>query len=95
MHQTFGGLQIIQNEQPLPIAHQRKRTLLTYLLLHPTVTHPQGKLIELLWPETASERSGGNFANGLAIGPYLPPLTVGVASGDTTGDAVIGDGGAG
>ena len=59
----FGGLQIIQNEQPLTIARQRERTLLTYLLLHPNVAHRREKLIELLWPESDSERSGRNFAN--------------------------------
>ena len=59
----FGGLQIIQNEQPLTIARQRERTLLTYLLLHPNAAHRREKLIELLWPESDSERSGRNFAN--------------------------------
>lgn len=59
----FGGLQITQKEQSLTIARQRERTLLTYLLLHPTAAHSREKLIELLWPETDSERSGRNFAN--------------------------------
>jgi predicted ATPase/DNA-binding SARP family transcriptional activator len=59
----FGGLQIIQNEQPLTIARQRERTLLTYLLLHPNTAHRREKLIELLWPESDSERNGRNFAN--------------------------------
>ena len=59
----FGGLQIIQNDQPLTIARQRERTLLTYLLLHPNAAHSREKLIELLWPDSDSERSGRNFAN--------------------------------
>ena len=59
----FGGLQIIQNKQSLTIARQRERSLLTYLLLHPNAAHSREKLIELLWPESGSERSGRNFAN--------------------------------
>ena len=59
----MGNQPTIQNEQPLTIARQRERTLLTYLLLHPNVAHRREKLIELLWPESDSERSGRNFAN--------------------------------
>ncbi|MBX3013085.1 MAG: hypothetical protein KF832_16325 [Caldilineaceae bacterium] len=40
----------------------RERTLFAYLLLHPTTVHSRAKLIEILWPETDSERSGRNFA---------------------------------
>lgn len=59
----FGGLRISQNGQPLTIPRLRERTLFAYLLLHPTTTHSREKLIELLWPETDSMRSGRNFAN--------------------------------
>lgn len=59
----FGGLRISQNEQTLVIPRLRERTLFAYLLLHPTTAHSREKLIELLWPESDSERSGRNFAN--------------------------------
>lgn len=59
----FGGLRIFQNEQSLVIPRLRERTLFAYLLLHPTSAHSREKLIELLWPDNDSERSGRNFAN--------------------------------
>lgn len=58
----FGGLRISQNEQALTIPRLRERTLFAYLLLHPTTAHSREKLIELLWPDTDSTRSGRNFA---------------------------------
>lgn len=59
----FGGLRIFQNEQLLIIPRLRERTLFAYLLLHPTSVHSREKLIELLWPDNDSARSGRNFAN--------------------------------
>ncbi len=63
MHiKLFGGLHICQQDKSLHVARLRERTMLAYLLLHPHTTHSREKLIELLWPDQASARSGRNFA---------------------------------
>lgn len=59
----FGGLRLQNGDEITQIARIRERTLFAYLLLHPSIPHTREKLIELLWPENESERSGRNFAN--------------------------------
>ncbi|MFN8442823.1 MAG: BTAD domain-containing putative transcriptional regulator [Caldilineaceae bacterium] len=61
--QLFGGVQIQTGEQITQIARLRERLLLAFLLLHRDRPHQREKLIELLWPDNESERSGRNFAN--------------------------------